>query len=156
MRTAVLVFSALLCWSCTHSSANGDVAAGKRVAALDCSSEQPQARLRIGGTLGGRLSTANLVLGAQRFTTDTSGQRVMVGPSLMTEEFLRVDLLKPTGSLFARLEAKLAGQVQGWPVDGPLPVAPPLTGWITYNNESHPLLCRFTEPRRQALLRSPA
>jgi hypothetical protein len=63
----------------------------------------------------------------------------------MTEEFLRIDLLRPSGGLLARVEAKLAGQIQGWPVDAPRPATAPLEGWITYNNASHSLRCRFAQ-----------
>jgi hypothetical protein len=69
----------------------------------------------------------------------------------MTEEYVRLDLLRPNGGLLARVEAKLAGQILGWPVDAPPPAASPLLGWITYSNANHSLQCRFAERGTQAL-----
>ena len=129
------------------------------MAALNCATDSENAqsttdvRLRIVGISGGPVLAATLTFGSQRFASDKSGERIVMGPSLMTEDFLRLDLLRPTGRLLARVEAKLSGHLLGGRVDGsPAPAAPTLAGYLIYNNESHhPLICRFTEPGTQAL-----
>ena len=152
LRSGTLALSAVLCASCAPSLATEDGLTDNGTTVVDCASDAEHAqsttavRLRIVGRAGGSVSAATLKLGSRQFTSDESGERILIGPSLMTENFLRLDLLRPTGGFLARVEAKLAGQIQGWPVDRLRgPAAPQLAGYLTYNHQSHPLWCRFRE-----------
>ena len=144
LRGRALLVSAVLCASCTQSLGTEQGIADKRIGMLNCSSDLEHAQsttaveLRIVGVLGGPVAAANLTLVSQQFTSGGSGVRVLIGPSLLTEDFLRLDLLRRTGGLLARVEAKLSGHLLGGPVDAPAaPAVPRLAGYVTYNNESH-------------------